>query len=376
MRPLLLLTALALTLAACDSDGGEPDGALYRTPGVDQAAGAALVGADVVVTGLARGRIGAGDFTVGQPLVWRVRPDGGGGPATVYDDVPFGQALAAVADGDGLAVLVEEQDEVPGGTTLPTLTLYRAGADGARRQPLYRAADTFGARQPLRRTPDGGFVLTVSGPGDDVVRLGPDGAVLWTYTPADAQFTVGTAPAPDGGHFVLSVLDTGRPGLSRLDADGREAWAQTFGDRGLLAVYAVEPWRDGVAVLGETDAPAVGASRAVLIRTEGRGIAIGGSEVATGRLAPSGYALAALPGGGFAVAFSDVPDDRPFTPPSAVTRARARRRGRRGPGRSASGARPRGWPRSSGWPTGAWWPSGRWVTCSPGTAATTPTCSP
>lgn len=238
----------------------------------------------------------------------------------VYGDVPFSQALAAVPDGDGLAVLVTMSDEVPEGAGPPTLTLWRTDADGARRTALYRAAGSFQAGQPLRRSADGGFVLALGGLDDRMVKLGPDGAVGWTYSPAGTQFVVGTAPAPDGGHVVLSVLDTGLPGLARLDAAGRGVWTVTLGDSPFRRAYAAEPSGDGVAVLGLVDAPGVGVSPVVVTRVDGQGRVVSERAYATGRLALSGLAFAALPDGGFAFASSDVAEDRRLRPPSTVTR--------------------------------------------------------
>ena len=307
MRRLALLPALAFLLAACDSDGVVPGGAVYRTDGTDYPnAVTRLAEGGLAVGVLTEGTIAPADGTIGFPGV--VRFDAGGEleSAEVYraDERDFSGVEGVAPLGRGLAVAVVEDERA---------VVYETDGRGRRRGVLFRTETAaYLPSNALVATP-GGLVLRVSPrtvADPHLYALDADGDVRWTYRLSEASL-LAVVPAGSGGDlFVVGYGAEGGAVVARLSDTGAERWRRDVADAGTHVVAAVGEGLalafDRIPTAPEGDTPDDDRVQEVRVaRLDGEGRTVWARTVASASLADGGLrasALAGLADGGVALA--------------------------------------------------------------------------
>ena len=304
MRP-ALLSALILSLVACDTGTTVTGGDVYRTEGTDYPGAAALLPDGSLVIGvLTEGTIAPADGTIGFPGIVRFGAEGGLEGAEVYraDERDFSGVEGVAAFGEGLAVAVVEDDRA---------VVYETDRRGRRRGVLFRTeSEVFLPYNALVSTPSG-LILRVyprSASEPSLYALDADGDVRWTYR-LDGTSLATAVPAMSGGDlFVVGTGGEGGVVVARLSETGTERWRRAVGDAGAHAVAAVG---EGLALADDWIPPGQeGASddrlqEVRVVRLDGEGEVVWTRTVASAPLARGGLrpsALAGLPGGGLALA--------------------------------------------------------------------------
>lgn len=115
----------------------------------------------------------------------------------------------------------------------------------------------------IKLTPDGGFILSCkSGVGTAVIRLDPDGELVWStaFAIANASMAVfSVTPSTDGGYYVTGSTDgypmgNGDMFLGRLEADGTCSRAWALSTLGVSFGLDVVIQTDGLMCLVESPA--------------------------------------------------------------------------------------------------------------------------
>ena len=316
---------LAVAVAACDGSplaGGDTP-FVYATSGTDRAVDLVQTpSGDLVVVGSTEGRPRPADGTLALPSVLRFGLDGELASAEVYRDVGYGDVESAAWSRDGLVVSLSAG---PDGQGDRTVGVYRAGEDGRRTAALLERRDGFMPRDALVASSDGGVTAAITptgAAGDQVYRFDASGDVVWSVRVVDTQDVRQLAPAPGGDVYAVGPGAEGWV-IVRLDGEtGAERWRRIRPD---VDVQGITATSDGLAIL--ESAWLDDRSREVRVATVSTAGQERGTLVADRIGAPpegedvtrtiDGEAIAALPGGGIALAITESGSG--FVSPPRVT---------------------------------------------------------
>ncbi len=200
----------------------------------------------------------------------------------------------------------------PSGAGGGDLGLLRLNLDGTMVwQKLYHSSGGAGHVKTVRQTSDGGFVLAGTAypeTGTDdfwVLRLNPDGSLLWSKTfgnsyvyEVDAAYSI--EETSDNGFVVVGSTKSYGAGnedfwVIKLDTGGTVAWQRTYGGANADTAYSVHETADGgFVVAGTTQSFGAGNEDAWVLRLNSNGeipgcSAMGTSDVIGSDLFPEVY---------------------------------------------------------------------------------------
>ena len=298
----LLLPALVLLVAACDSGPVGEGGAVYRTSGTDLPQSATLLPDGSLVVGvLTEGVLAPADGTVGYPGIVRFDANGGLDRVNVYrgSERTF-VGVQGVAPLGGRLVVARPNGE--------NASVFEVVGDDLRL--LFLTEEEAGLSQDALAPIPGGVVLSVfarSAQAPHLYALDRDGSLRWTYRLDGAQNARPAGTAPDGDLFVVGYGSEGGAVVARLAPDGAERWRRALPDARLAAAVG-----DGLALafdrlVGEVgDGSADGRDVELrLVRLDGDGRTVATRTVASVPIGEGGLrptAIVGLPGGAVAVA--------------------------------------------------------------------------
>lgn len=208
MRPVAILVALAL--AACDGTGLEAgDAFVYATDGTDWAVDVVQApNGDLVVVGSSEGVPRPADGTLALPTVLRFGLDGDLRSAEVYRDLGFGDVQGVGVVDDELIVAVAAGPDDPGASSV---TVFRAGPNGRRRDAFLRLDAGYAPGQSVRVLEDGSAAVAVSPrttASPQLYRLGRSGDATWAVR-LGVQGVQAVEPASGGDLYVLGYTAEG-----------------------------------------------------------------------------------------------------------------------------------------------------------------------
>jgi dipeptidyl aminopeptidase/acylaminoacyl peptidase len=182
--------------------------------------------------------------------VWQPRPAGGDTPPAqtdtwvrTYEGDPVSAAFDAVPAGDGGYLLVGSTNHTHQNTAAEDIHLIKIDAAGKTVWEKTYGGDLFDRGKAIIPSSDGGFVVLAEtksvGAGDrdvHLLKVDADGQELWARTyggPAQERANA-IQPTADGGYLLIGgTASSGAGGsdvyLVRTDAAGDELWSRTYG---------------------------------------------------------------------------------------------------------------------------------------------------